>query len=489
MKKKLFVGLSLLVFAVSGQSASTINSTNRYAWGANIGFTDWRPSAADGVNIGAYIFQGYIYGANIGWINMGGGNPGNHIQYANNSATDFGVNFTVDPNNPSHGLLRGFAYGANIGWINFEDTGNPYVMLSNCATANPSTCTMGQLRGYVWSANCGWINLDDFNVFISSDGIDPGVDTDGNGLPDAFEFTFFGQNGTNPNADPDGDGETNLGEYRAGTRPNDPNSVLHSARALNISTRMRVQSGDNVLIGGFIISGADPKMVIIRGIGPSLTPFGVPGALEDTTLELFSGNTSLALNDNWKDTQAAEIQATGVPPTDDRESAIVQTLAPGAYTAILRGKDNVAGIGVVEGYDLTSNIPTKLANISTRGFVEAGDNVMIGGFIVGAGLGNNGVGSARIVVRAIGPSLTQFGVANALEDPTLELHDGNGNVIGFNDNWQDSQMAEIQAAGLAPTDAKESALVRTLLTGAYTVIVRGNNNGTGVGLVEAYNVP
>jgi hypothetical protein len=483
------VTCALLFVTAGSYGATNINSTNAFSWGANVGYLNWRPSPADGVNVGAYICQGYIYGANVGWINMGAGNPVDHIQYQNNSATDFGVNFTVDPSNPSHGLLRGFAYGANIGWINFENTGNPYVILSNCATPNPAFCTMGQLRGYVWSANVGWINLDDLNIFVSTDGIDPGIDTDGNGLPDAFEFTFFGNKGVDPNADPDGDGETNLGEYRAATRPNDPNSVFHSARQLNISTRMRVQSGDNALIGGFIITGTNPKKVIIRGTGPSLTPFGVPGALEDTTLELFAGNTSLAFNDNWKDTQAAEIQATGIPPTDDRESAIVQTLAPGAYTAILRGKDNTAGIGVVEGYDLTSNIPTKLANISTRGFVEAGDNVMIGGFIVGAGLGNSGAGSARIVIRAIGPSLTQFGVANALQDPTLELHDGNGNTIGFNDNWQDSQATEIQATGLAPTDEKESAIVRTLLTGAYTAIVRGNNSGTGVGLVEAYNVP
>src|SRR5204863_7877197 len=130
----------------------------------------------------------------------------------------------------------------------------------------------------------------------------------------------------------------------------------------------------------------------------------------------------------------------------------------------------------------------KLANRSTRGFVEAGDNVMIGGFIVGAGLGNNGAGSARLVVRAIGPSLTQFGVPNALDDPTLELHDGNGAVISFNDNWQDSQAAEIQATGLAPGNTKESTIVRTLLSGAYTAIVRGKDGGSGVGLVEAYNI-
>ncbi|MFN2622345.1 MAG: hypothetical protein ABR611_05815 [Chthoniobacterales bacterium] len=490
--RKIFylAGIALACLTNRSEAASTINATNAFSWSGNTGFWNWRPSTADGVNVGAFICQGYIYGANVGWINMGTGNPANHIQYQNNSATDFGVNFTIDPSNPSHAFLRGFAYGANIGWINFEDTGNPYVILSNCATANPATCGLSQLRGYVWSANVGWINLDDLNVFVSTDVIDPGVDTDGNGLPDAWEYIFFGNIGVDPNADPDGDGETNIGEYRVATNPTNVNSVLHSARQLNISTRMRVQSGDNVLIGGFIITGTELKRVILRGIGPSLTPFGVPGALQDTTLELFnSSSTSIGFNDNWRDTNEAEIQATGLPPGDDRESAIVQTLAPGAYTAVLRGRDNTEGIGVVEGFDLTSNIPTKLANISTRGFVEAGDNVMIGGFIVGAGVGNNGAGSARVVVRAIGPSLTQFGVPNALVDPTLELHDSNGAVIGFNDNWQESQMAEIQATGLAPSDTNESAIVRTLVTGAYTAIVRGNADGVGVGLVEAYNVP
>src|SRR3954454_22749088 len=184
MKKNVLVGLLLVVFALTGQSASTINSTNRYGWGANTGFWNWLPSTADGINIGAYICQGYIYVANAGWLSMGSGTPADHIRYANNSTTDYGVNFTIDPANPGHALLRGFAYGANIGWINFENTGNPYVMLSNCATPNPSTCATGQLRGFAWSANAGWINLDDFNVFVSTDGIDPGLDTDGNGLPD-----------------------------------------------------------------------------------------------------------------------------------------------------------------------------------------------------------------------------------------------------------------------------------------------------------------
>src|SRR2546421_3788770 len=363
------------------QAGSTINPTNAYSWGANIGYLNWRPSSADGVSVGAYICQGYTYGANIGWINMGSGNPTNHIQYRNNSVTDFGLNFTIDPSNSGHGLLRGFAYAANVGWLNFENTGNPYVIISN-----------GQLRGYVWSTNAGWINLDDLGVFVATDNIDPGVDTDGNGLPDAWEYLYFGHIGVDPNADADGDGETNFGEYRARTDPMDPNSVFHSARQLNISTRLRVLTDNNVLIGGFIVVGPDPKKVIARAIGPSLTAFGVPGALQDPSLELHDHTGgAVAFNDIWKmrpdgSSQQAEIEATTIPPTDDRESALVRTLPPDSYTAIVRGNGGTTGIGLVEVYDLASGSPTKLANISTRGFVDTGDNVMIGGFIVGAGL-------------------------------------------------------------------------------------------------------
>ncbi len=474
--KRLALVLALSVVSAA-HAGSTINSTNAYSWGANIGDLNWRPDPTNGVSVGAYICQGYIYGANVGWINMGNGNPANHIQYQNNSATDFGVNFTIDPNNSGHGLLSGYAYGANIGWINFEATGNPYVIISN-----------GQLRGFVWSANTGWINLDDLNVFVATDSIDPGVDTDGNGLPDAWEYTYFGHIGVDPNADPDGDGESNIAEYRAGTNPTDSNSVVHSARHLNISTRMRVLTDDNVLIGGFIITGTNPKKVILRGIGPSLTAVGVPGALQDPTLELHDASGVIAFNDNWKDTQQADIQMTGIPPTDDREPAIVKTLAPGAYTAVLRGSGNTTGVAVVEAYDLDSNRAVKLANISTRGFVDTGDNVMIGGFIVGAGLGNNGTGSEKVIVRAIGPSLTAVGVVGAMQDPTLELHDGNGATIAFNDNWKDTQQAEIQATGIPPTDDRESAIVRVIPGGAYTVIVRGVSGTTGVAVVEAYTL-
>jgi BNR repeat protein len=289
--------------------------------------------------------------------------------------------------------------------------------------------------------------------------------------------------------DADGDGEDNLSEFKSGTNPNNPDSVVRTGKQLNISTRLLVQAGDNVGIGGFIINGTDPKKVILRAIGPSLTARGVPGALRDPTLELHDHtNATIAFNDNWKDSQQSAILATGLAPSDDRESAIVQTLAPGAYTAIVRGSGNTSGIGLIEAYDLDPSANSKLANISTRGFVGTGDDVMIGGFIVGGGLGVNGAGSEKVVVRGIGPSLTRAGVPNALQDPTLELHDGNGALVASNDNWRATQQSEIQATGLAPSDDRESAILATLVQGNHTVILRGKNNTTGVGLVEVYKV-
>ena len=182
---------------------------------------------------------------------------------------------------------------------------------------------------------------------------------------------------------------------------------------------MRVQTGDNVGIGGFIITGTAPKHVLLRAIGPSLTQFGVPDALADTVLELHGPNGfGTITNNNWRDTQEVAIQATGIAPTNDLESAIDATLAPGAYTAIVRGNGNTSGVALVEVYDLNQSAASKLANISTRAFVSTGDDIVIAGFVLG---GNNG--DDRIVVRGIGPSLTAVGVPNALANPTLELRD------------------------------------------------------------------
>ena len=249
----------------------------------------------------------------------------------------------------------------------------------------------------------------------------------------------------------------------------------------NISTRLRVETGDNVLIGGFIITGTQPKKVIVRAIGPSLSSF-FPGALADPVLELHDSSGGLIFsNDNWRSDQEAEIIATTIPPSNDLESAIVATLPANnsAYTAIVRGVNNGTGIGVVEAYDLDISANSKLANISTRGFVQTGDNVLIGGLIV---LGQDPL---RVIVRAIGPSLPLPG---ALGDPTLELHDVNGALIASNDNWRSDQEAEIIATTIPPSNDLESAIVRNLAPGNYTAIVRGVNNTTGVALVEAYGL-
>ncbi len=254
---------------------------------------------------------------------------------------------------------------------------------------------------------------------------------------------------------------------------------------LNISTRLNVQTGDNVLIGGFIVSGTDPKEVLIRGIGPSLTAFGIDGALADPVLELHKPDGTIVTNDNWKATQQAAIAATGLAPTEDSESAILATLAPGSYTAILSGKNGGTGVGLVEAYDLDQAAASTFGNISTRGFVATGDNVMIGGFIVGGG----GGGASTVVVRAIGPSLTPFGITNALQNPTLELHDSSGALISSNDDWMDGPDHQtISDDGLAPTNPKESALIGILAPGAYTAIVSGVGGTSGVGLVESYNL-
>jgi hypothetical protein len=261
-----------------------------------------------------------------------------------------------------------------------------------------------------------------------------------------------------------------------------------AARALNISTRLRVEGGNNVLIGGFIISGHAPKTVAVRGIGPSLTGFGVSDALADPTLELRAANgTLLVQNDNWQDNpaHAAQLTALGFALHDPSESGLIATLDPGAsYTAILAGKNSGTGVGLVEIYDASQAADSQLANISTRGFVQTGSNVMIGGFILGGG--NN----TQVAVRGIGPSLGQFGLSPVLADPTLELHDGNGALLVLNDDWQDNpaQAAQLSAHGFALQNPKESGIFTSLPPGAFTAILAGKNGGTGIGLVEIYNV-
>jgi len=252
------------------------------------------------------------------------------------------------------------------------------------------------------------------------------------------------------------------------------------------------------MIAGFIVQGSSQKTVLIRALGPSLTQFGVPDVLANPQLELHDVNSLIGMNNDWQTTQiggvitsdqVAEIRNSGLAPSDPLESALIATLPPGNYTAIVSGVNNTTGNGLAEVYDLSPNSGSLLANISARGFVQTGDNVMIGGFIVVTQ-------PTRVIIRAIGPSLSQFGVPDALANPQLELHDANS-LIAQNDDWQTTQIggiitsdqvAEIQNSHLAPTNPAESAIIATLQPGTYTAIVRGVNNTTGNALVEVYDL-
>jgi hypothetical protein len=269
----------------------------------------------------------------------------------------------------------------------------------------------------------------------------------------------------------------------------------------NISTRAFVETGDKLMIGGFIVQGPFSKEVVIRAIGPELTHYGVPNALANPILELHDATGALiASNYDWQHTiiggiitidQVEWIRSSGYAPADDRESAMIAILPPGNYTAIVRGTDNMTGVALVEVYDLGDARDTVLGNVSTRSFVQTGADVMIGGLMV------EGNGPKRVIVRAIGPELTQHGVPNALADPTLELHNATGALIASNDNWMTTviggiitgdQVHDIMESGHAPTDPSESVIIATLSPGNYTAIVRGVSNTTGVALVEVYDL-
>lgn len=258
-----------------------------------------------------------------------------------------------------------------------------------------------------------------------------------------------------------------------------------SARLQNISTRAQVGNGEKVLIGGFIVTGSDPKKVVVRGRGPSLTGSGLADPVHDPIIELYNSTNSspIASNDDWQTTQKTEIEGTGLAPSSPLESAIVQTLAPGNYTVILRDKDtSAARLGIVEVFDVAPAANAALGNLSSRGFVGTGDNVLIGGVIVGP----LGTGSANVLVRSLGPSLGAFGVAGALPDPTIKLFNASGTPIAANDDWRANEAAiQAQAPTLAPSRNEEAALIAVLPPGQYTAIVEGKN-ATGVATVEAY---
>lgn len=314
-----------------------------------------------------------------------------------------------------------------------------------------------------------WLTFKDNNNGTASFSGTPDLNSD-----PSYPFTILAANGVSPSA------MQNF-VLQVALPNNGGNNPIHLA---NISTRLKALTGDSTAIAGFIISGQNSRKVLIRGLGPTLTKFGVPNALADTTLQLFNSDSSLITsNDDWKSSQQADIAATGLEPSDDHEAAILISLAPGAYTVFASGANNTTGIVLVEVYDVDqTSSDSHLSNISTRGTVLTNDAVMIGGFVLA------GADSSNVVIRALGPTLTTFGVPNALADPTLTLVDANGTIIVQNDNWKDSQQTQLENTGLQPLSDLDAAIFATLPAANYTAIVAGKGGTTGVALVEIYLV-
>lgn len=318
-------------------------------------------------------------------------------------------------------------------------------------------------------------NTNSYAVTASSGGYSVPVAGSGN-----YNVTFSGGSvPTNQKNVSVNDGQNVKSDYVVtGSATPTPTPPTGPTRLANISTRAVVGTGANVLIGGFIVTGTESKKVIVRGIGPSLP---LSGKMLNPMIELHDPSGAvIAANDDWgQNENSAEIFGSGVAPTNPSESAVLMDLAPGSYTAVLSGVNQTTGTAVVEIYDLDGAAESKLANISTRAFVQGGDNVLIGGLIV------VGQSAADAIVRAIGPSLT---VPGAMADPTLELRDANGVLLASNDNWRSTQQTEIIATGVAPTRDAEAAIVTTFSPGSYTAIVRGVNGTTGVAVVEVYQL-
>ncbi len=304
-------------------------------------------------------------------------------------------------------------------------------------------------------------------------------DDDNDGMPDDFELAHQ----LNPLVndaydDADKDGSSNITEYQLGTDPNDATLFpdTGNGKLVNLSTRSIIKTGDEVLIAGFIITGGTKK-VLITATAPSLTALGVKGALADPQLTLFSGETVIADNDNWKDNDEAAINATGLAPTEDKEAAIMLTLEPGNYTAIVRGVNNQTGIALVNILDLEPDQTTAtLSNVSSRSKVQTGDEVMIAGFIIAGG-------AKKILISTSASSLSHFNIQNALADSQLEIYSGQ-TLIASNDDWISDNQENIASTPYVPSDNKESAIILTLAAGNYTAIVRGSNQSSGIALIN-----
>jgi hypothetical protein len=388
------------------------------------------------------------------------------------STSGLGINLSANNDNATDGVTLNDPCDADTGANNLQN----FPVLTSVTNSGGMTTINGKLNSVA--------NTNYRIEFFANDAIDPTgygegqtylgfVNTMTDGSCNATFSKSFPQIGANQRV------------TATATDPSGNTSEFSGAigQLLNISTRMEVQTGNSVLIGGFIVGGSGTMQILLRALGPTLQNFGIFGFLADPTLDLRDSNQAqIAFNDNWKDTQQAEIMATGLAPPNDLESAILHNFTPGNYTGIVRGKNNTTGVALIEAYDLSKLVGITLTNISTRGFVDIGQNVMIGGLISGNGI-------VRIIVRALGPTLTQFGVPNVLADPVLDIRDAQGNSLATNDNWKDTQQAEIQASGKAPPNDLESAIIIVRPAANSTAIVSGKNNTTGNALVEVYILP
>jgi hypothetical protein len=493
------INVNIMITAVPGtstlgESSSSVTSVNNYAALRSAMVTDSK-TADDATSLGAGgsvpgadpIAGAHIYFVTVAQAKALGIRPDNAVTVDGTFTFGGGFQYTYDPNNravPGKIDFIGTAlheFTEIMGRIGTMGDNAPaeYQQMDLFSYSGAGMRGLNKGPGRFFSIDNGTALLKEFNNFNANQG---DLQDWASGTNDAFN-AFSSDGVLNDLSEVDLRVMDVIGYDRV--------TVTATGSAANISTRLPVGTGDNLLITGFIITGpgGSTKKLIVRGSGPSTN---VPGALANPTLEFHDNTGSLiASNDNWRTTviggiitsdQVAEIQASGLAPANDAESALIGTVSPGSYTAQVRGANNTTGIGVAEAFDLSLGSAAKVANVSTRGQVGAGDNLMIAGFIIV----NNPL---RVVVRGIGPSLIPFGIPNALTDPTLELHDGNGALVLGNDNWRLTQEAEIAATGLQPSNDAESALVITLQPGAYTAQLRGVNNGTGVGVVDVFALP
>lgn len=468
-----------LAFDASGNLYVTTSSNTIAKFAPN--GADLGVFASTGINFAmglAFDQAGNLYVANFG---------GNTVEKFAPDGTDLGAFANVIRPTGLAFDAAGNLYVANFGNTieRFSPTGAPLVPFTSLTLNNPEGLAFDSL-GNLFVANNGSNTIEVFSSTGADLGLLPAVGLSGpTGLAFDSSGNLYVVNNLAATIEQITPGGTESIFATTGFSPAFL-AVQATATLVNISTRLNILTGDNVLDGGFIVVGSGSKRVLIRGLGPSLAAAGLSGTLTDPIIELHSGASDqiIAENDNWKNNQQAEIEATGLDPSNDSEAALITTLTAGAYTVIERGKQDTTGVGLLEIYDLGAGVGPELANISTRGFVDTGDKVMIAGFIVAS----DGSASSQVIVRALGPSLGSFGIADPLADPMLELHDGDGTLIASNDNWRSDQETEIAATGLAPSNDAEAAILTTLGPGAYTAIQSGSDGGTGVGLVEVYNL-